>query len=291
MSLYTAPAHLDPFDVETIRLANPAFDGFMNQQEILAMAADARRMPARQAQYENLVLNRRIEANDPFVSLSAWSACNTPPAPLDGLQVYGGLDLSSSTDLTALVLIGRHEGRWHVHPTFWLPSEGLREKAAADHVPYDLWHREGHLETSPGKTVSYEHVAEHLRALFDRYDMQKIGFDRWNMSHLRPWLLKAGFDDAMIEQHFVPFGQGVQSMSPALRDLEQILIEGELAHGSHPVLSMCVANTVITRDDAGNRKPSKRKSTGRIDGLVALAMAVGVAPLQEPVFDVRSLIG
>jgi phage terminase large subunit-like protein len=111
------------------------------------------------------------------------------------------------------------------------------------------------------------------------------------MKHLRPWLLRAGFNEQMIEEHFVEFGQGMASMSPALRDLEQVLLEGELAHGGHPVLSMCVAHTVITLDDAGNRKPSKRKSTGRIDGLVALAMAIGVAPLQVPEIDVRAMIG
>jgi phage terminase large subunit-like protein len=168
---------------------------------------------------------------------------------------------------------------------------GPTEKAAADHVPYDLWHSQGHLQATPGRTVSYEYVARHLRGLFQRYNIQKIGFDRWNMKHLRPWLLRAGFHEQMIEEHFVEFGQGVASMSPALRDLEQVLLEGELAHGGHPVLSMCVAHTVITLDDAGNRKPSKRKSTGRIDGLVALAMAVGVAPLQVPAIDVRSMIG
>jgi len=212
-------------------------------------------------------------------------------APLEGIEVYGGLDLSATMDLTALVLIGWRNGKWHVHPTFWLPSEGLSEKAAADHVPYDLWHSQGHLQVTPGRTVSYEYVAHHLRGQFQRYNIHKIGFDRWNMKHLRPWLLRAGFNEQMIEEHFVEFGQGMASMSPALRDLEQVLLEGELAHGGHPVLSMCVAHTVITLDDAGNRKPSKRKSTGRIDGLVALAMAIGVAPLQVPEIDVRAMIG
>jgi phage terminase large subunit-like protein len=291
VSLHTAPPELDPFSEETIRLANPAFDGFMNQREILAMAAAAKRMPARESEYRNLILNQRVTADDPFISPSIWAACATPVAPLDGLQVYAGLDLSSSNDLTALVLIAQHAGKWHVHPTFWLPLEGLVEKAAADRVPYDLWYSQGFLQASPGKTVSYEYVAHHLRGLFHHYNIQKIGFDRWNMKHLRPWLLRAGINEQMIEQHFVEFGQGMASMSPALRDLEQILLEGELAHGGHPVLSMCVANTVIVLDDAGNRKPSKRKSTGRIDGLVALAMAVGVAPLQEPVWDVRGMIG
>jgi phage terminase large subunit-like protein len=291
VSLHTAPIELDPFSEETVRIANPAFDGFMNCSEVLAMAAAAKRMPARESEYRNLVLNQRVEANNPFISTSVWSACATPVAPLDGVQVYGGLDLSSTADLTALVLIGSHDGKWHIHPTFWLPLEGLSEKSTADRVPYDLWYSQGHLQATPGKTVSYEFVAHHLRELFQQLNIEKIGFDRWNMKHLRPWLLRAGFSEQMIEDHFVEFGQGMASMSPALRDLEQVLLEGELAHAGHPVLSMCIANTTVVLDDAGNRKPSKRKSTGRIDGLVALAMAIGVAPLQEPVIDIASMIG
>ena len=144
---------------------------------------------------------------------------------------------------------------------------------------------------TPGKTVSYEFVAHHLRGLFQRYNVQKIAFDRWNMRHLLPWLLRAGFSEQFVKDHFVEFGQGVASMSPALRDLEQVLLEGELAHGDHPVLSMCVSNTVIALDDAGNRKPSKKRSVGHIDGLVALTMAIGVAPLQAKTIDIEAMIG
>ena len=175
MKLYSAPTDLDPFDKATIRLANPAFDAFMNQREVLAMAADAKRMPAREAEYKNLVLNQRVEVNNPFISRGVWDACDTPVAPLEGIEVYGGLDLSATMDLTALVLIGWRNGKWHVHPTFWLPSEGLSEKAAADHVPYDLWHSQGHLQVTPGRTVSYEYVAHHLRGQFQRYNIHKIG--------------------------------------------------------------------------------------------------------------------
>ena len=139
--------------------------------------------------------------------------------------------------------------------------------------------------------VSYEFVAHYLRQVFQRYNAQKFAFDRWNFRHLPPWLLRAGFSEQLIKERFVEFGQGVASMSPALRDLEQVLLEGNLAHGGHPVLSMCVSHTVITLDDAGNRKPSKRKSTAKIDGLVALAMAIGVASLQAKPIDIEALIG
>jgi phage terminase large subunit-like protein len=136
-----------------------------------------------------------------------------------------------------------------------------------------------------------EHVAQYLRSAFDRYDIRKLAFDRWNMRHLIPWLERAGFTEALIKERFVEFGQGYASMSPALRDLEQALLEGEIAHGGHPVLQMCANLAVVITDATGNRKLDKEKSIGRIDGLVALAMAMGVAPLRAKPIDVEALIG
>jgi phage terminase large subunit-like protein len=290
VSLYTAPPSLDPFSEDAIRAANPAFGSFLNAREVLQMAADAKRMPARQRAYENLVLNRRVQVVTAFVPPSVWDGCGGPPSSLEGLQVYGGLDLSAVSDLTALVLIGWRNSKWNVNATFWLPGDGLAEKAAQDHAPYDLWHAQGYLQLSPGKTVSYEFVAHELRRLFKLYNIEKLGFDRWNFRHLRPWLVRAGFPEQMIKDRFVEFGQGMQSMSPALRDLEQILLDGQLVHGSNPLLNLSVAHAVVVTDDAGNRKPSKRKSTSRIDGLVALLMAIGVAPLQAKAIDIEALI-
>ena len=146
LSLHTAPTDLDPFDEATIRLANPAFGTFLNAREVLAMAQDAKRMPAREAEYRNLILNQRIDVSTPFISRAVWKGCGGPVGSLEGVPVYGGLDLSEVSDLTALVLIGWRDGKWRVQPTFWLPSEGLAEKAMADRVPYDLWRAQGHLQ-------------------------------------------------------------------------------------------------------------------------------------------------
>jgi len=289
--LYTAPVELDPFDPDVIALANPSLGEFLSVKEVLAQAADAKRMPARTSEFRNLILNQRVEVANPFCAPDVWNACREDVRQLAGVDVYAGLDLSEVQDLTALVLIGNVDGKWQVHPTFWLPAEGLEQKAQVDRIPYDLWVEQGHLQTTPGRTVAYEYVAHHLRELFNRYRIKKLAFDRWNMRHLIPWLNQAGFTEAFIKEHFVEFGQGYQSMSPALRELSQILLDGALCHGDHPVLKSCVMNTVILRDDAGNKKPSKRKSTGRIDGLVALAMAVGVAPLRPPKIDIEALIG
>ena len=242
-------------------------------------------MPSREAQYRNLVLNQRVEASNPFVSRSIWQLCGTEPATdFEGLSVYAGLDLAEVNDLAALVLVVPDGGIWHVKPTFWLPAHGLRDKSAADRVPYDLWNAQGFLETTPGRTVEYEFIAHHLRAVCDAIDVRKIAFDRWGFRHLRPWLLEAGFEERDLEGDdaiFEEFGQGFQSMSPALRDLEAAILNERLAHGNHPVLSMCAANAVVQSDPAGNRKLTKTKSHGRIDGMVALAMATSVAVRYE----------
>ena len=196
------------------------------------------------------------------------------PAVLDDQSLYGGLDLSSVADLTALVFTTTEGDVW---PTFWLPEDGLAEKSRVDKVPYDLWAQQGWLETTPGAAIQYEFIAQHLRTVFDRYNVIAIAFDRHAMKHLKPWLEKAGFSDEELER-FIDFGQGFVSMGPAVRELEARLLGKKLKHGNHPVLEMCAKNAVTTKDAADNRKFVKDKATGRIDGIVALAMAVGVMP-------------
>lgn len=290
-SLYSAPKEDDPFDPETIRKANPAFGDFLNAKEVMAMAQDAKRMPAREAEYRNLVLNQRVEMYKSFVSHSAWKACGARVGDLHGVPLYGGLDLSSVSDLTALILIGQIGRIWNVQPTFWLPGDGLAEKSQKDRVPYNLWHEQGFLQTTPGKSVSYEFVAEFLYKMFSEYDIRKLAFDDWGMVHLQPWLIKAGFSEALIEERFHKFRQGGKTMAPALRDLEAAISEQEIAHGNHPVLAMCAACAVVEGKDNSLRRLSKNKSTGRIDGMVALSMAVGVAPLQGKKIDIEAMIG
>lgn len=289
--LYEAPKDADPWEESTWRAANPHYDLFMNKDEVRRQAEEARRMPSREAAFRNLILNQRVEANNPFVTASVWDACGGDVREdWEGLSVYAGLDLSEVKDLTALVLVARDGDLMHVKPTFWLPEEGIYERARGDRVPYDLWAQQGYLMTTPGRSITYEHIAEHLRAVFDKYNIEKLAFDRWNMRHLHPWLIQAGFTDEEIEAKFVPFGQGYASMSPALRDLESVLLDSRLRHGKHPVLTMCAANSVVKGDEAGNRKLDKRKSTGRIDGMVALTMAVGVMPDDSEPVNVPSLL-
>jgi phage terminase large subunit-like protein len=250
----------------------------MNKEEVFRQAADAKRMPSREASYRNLILNQRIEARNPFISREVWKENGKTPRPLeDGDEVYGGLDLSSVSDLTALVLMNDRDGAWDVHPTFWLPEDGLAEKSRNDRVPYDMWAESGLLQTTPGASIEYEFVAAYLRDVFDRYYVRAIAFDRYNIKFLKPWLEKAGFSDSEMER-FIEFGQGYISMSPAIREFESLLLSRKLRHGNHPVLTMCVNNATVITDPAENRKFVKAKAIGRIDGAVALAMAIGVRP-------------
>jgi phage terminase large subunit-like protein len=277
--MYTADPAIDPFSDEAIRQANPAFDEFMNQDEVRAMAQSAKRMPASEAAYRNLVLNQRIEAVSPFVSQIVWEENGADPSSLNGSDVYGGLDLSSVNDLTALVLIA-DDGS--VHPFCWMPEEGLEEKGRVDKVQYDLWAKQGYLLTTPGRAISYDYVARFLVGIFDRCNVKAIAFDRAYMRFLRPCLERAGITEEQMAK-FVEHGQGFIGMTPAIRELEQRLLEKRLKHGNHPVLRMCAANASVVVDDAGSRKFTKKKSTGRIDAMVSLAMACGAGPLAGPV--------
>jgi phage terminase large subunit-like protein len=273
--IYQVPIDADVFDPKVVAAAQPNWH-LMNHEEVYKMMRDAQRMPSKEATYRNLVCNQRVEAKNPFVTRSVWQENGGEMKIEDGEPVYAGLDLSSTSDLTALILAGNSGA---IECKFWLPEEGLAEKSRNDRVPYDIWHREGYLETTPGRSIEYEYVAYALREVFDTYNIRQVAFDRYNMKFLLPWLERAGFSDEELER-FVEFGQGFISMSPAIRELESRLLQKQLRHGNHPVLSMCAANATTVNDPAGNRKFVKSKTTGRIDGMVALAMAIGVMPNQ-----------
>jgi phage terminase large subunit-like protein len=276
--VYSAPEDCALDDRKAWAAANPALGTFRSIADVEKEAKKAIALAATEPEFRNLILNQRVEALSPFVSKSVWDANGAPAGNGEGLKVYGGLDLSSVHDLTAFVAVDETGG---VHPTFWLPAEGLVEKGRKEKVPYDLWQRQGFLNTSPGKAIEFEHVAEFLRGFFDRHKVQAIGFDRALMNFLTPWLVKAGFTEAELAK-FVPFGQGTLSMTPALRELEVKLLNAQLRHGGHPILNMCRHNARVV-GESGARKFDKIKSRGRIDGMTALANAVGVMPSVPPV--------
>jgi phage terminase large subunit-like protein len=273
--LWTADEALDPFSEEAIRAANPAFDHFMNQTEVLNQAHSAKRMPSSESGYRNLVLNQRVNRNDPFVSKQVWDLNSEPPRDEDFEGgVVLGLDLSERNDLTALVMTGRgSDGQTSVRCFFYAPRDGLEDRAHKDRVPYDLWAEQGFLTATPGATVDYEFVAMTLKDLSEQYDIESVKFDRWRMKYLKKELARVfECDEEEIPITLEDHGQGFVSMAPALDAFEADLLNGRLRHGNNPVLNWNAANAVIVRDAAGNRKFNKAKATGRIDGMVALAM-------------------
>jgi phage terminase large subunit-like protein len=271
--VYAAEPGAGLLDEGAWRAANPALGLFRSYDDLKEQAAQADRMPSAENTFRNLCLNQRVSTVSPFVSRTVWEDNGTEPVPLDNMvPVYAGLDLSARTDLTALVLIQRVDEVWQIHPYFWTPGDGIADRAKRDRVPYDVWNRQGFLFTTPGKTVDYEYVAVQMAEILGSLTVECIAYDRWRMDVLKKELEKVG-----IVLPLVPFGQGYKDMSPAIDALESALLNKKTAHGMHPALTMCAANAIITKDPAGNRKLDKHKATGRIDGMVALAMAMGVS--------------
>lgn len=287
--LDTAPNELDPFDEATIRLANPAYGDFLNEKEVHSQAESARRMPAREAAYRNLVLNQRVNMHSPFLARAVWDACSgeADEEVFRTKPVYAGLDLSARNDLTAFVMVACDDaGVWHVKPEFWSPEVGISDRAHRDRAPYDLWARDGYLHTTPGASVDFEYVAQRLAEIGSEMDLRAVAFDRWRMDYLVASMKAVGIEYTVLQKiemealpsglALVKHGQGFMDMPPALDGLEAELLNKRIRHGGHPVLNWCTANAVAERNAAGDRKLEKSKSTGRIDGLVALCMAMRV---------------
>ncbi|MGV0820819.1 terminase large subunit [Martelella sp. AMO21009] len=279
LTLYTAPADADPFDPDTWALANPALDDFRSLEDVQRQASQARLVPSKESAFRNLILNQRVSAVARFIHKAEWDRCNAAPdlAALKGRECYGGLDLSGARDLTAFVLVFPGETGFDVLCRFFMPEANIAERSNEDRVPYDLWARQGHITLIPGATIDPSFVAQSMIEAASEYDLKAVAYDRWRIEDLKRELALFG---ATIPLE--PFGQGYRDMSPAVDTLERHVAEKMLAHGGNPVLNMCAANAVITRDAAGSRKLDKDKATGRIDGLVALAMALQVSGRHEP---------
>ena len=273
--VYAAPEGCELLDEAAWKAANPALGLFRSEKDLAEQMKQAQRMPSMENTARNLLLNQRVSTESPFISPDVWKACSGPVGTPEG-PVFAGLDLSARTDLTALVLIWRMGDVWHVQPHFWTPEKGLQDRAKRDRCPYDVWERQGYLRTTPGASIDYSFVARDMAEILGELDVQGIAFDRWRIDLLQRELDAIGLHLPLIE-----WGQGFKDMAPALDALEAELLNGRVAHGNHPVLTMCAANAVVTKDPAGSRKLDKARATGRIDGMQALAMAMGLGARSE----------
>ena len=274
--LYAAPEGCELLDYEAWKAANPALGIFRSLDDLREQMTQAQRMPSMENTARNLLLNQRVSTESPFVSPDVWKSCAGQVQPFYDAPVFCGLDLSARTDLTALVIVGQVDGVWHVVPHFWTPEQGLIDRARRDRAPYDVWHQQGFLHTTPGATVDYEFVAQEIAEILSELTVEAVAYDRWRIELLRKELDKIGADLPLVD-----WGQGYRDMAPALDALEAELLNGRIAHGAHPVLTMCAANATVTKDPTGARKLDKSRATGRIDGMQALAMAMGVAARSE----------
>ena len=294
--LYAVPDDCeDIFNEKVWKLANPALGDFRSLEDMRAIATKAQRMPAEEPKFRNLFLNQRISPDAALISRAEWFACVGDATIADGEEVYLGLDLSSVNDLTALVMVSANGGS-RVQPFFWKPDDLLAEHSARDfgtgHRRYVEWAEAGHLFVSPGKTVDKEVVARFIAELSTRFRILGVAYDRWRIDDLIKEFDRIGFVTQKGEGDglkLIDWGQGFKDMSPAIDAFEQAVMDRKLVHGSSPVLNWNVGNAVPAKPDAaGNRKLDKQKSRFRIDGAVALTMALGLKSKERAV-EVNSI--
>jgi phage terminase large subunit-like protein len=268
--LYEAGPDDDWTSEATWRKCNPALGDFRSLKDMRILCDRAKEIPAQENNFRRLYLNQWTEQASRWIPMAAWEACRQPVdrAALRGRRCYVGMDLSATTDLTALVAVFPDAEGFDVLAQCFVPAERIRERARRDKVPYDQWAREGWLPPMPGPTVDYEVVRQALRAWCAEFDVQMVAFDPWNATDLVSRLEK---QDGLV---CVPMRQGFGALSAPTKSLEKAILARQLRHDGHPVLRWCVSNVAVESDPAGNLKPSKVVSTERIDAVVALIMAV-----------------
>ena len=291
--IYGAGQEEDWTDPKVWKKANPSLGETIGMDKVKAACDSARQNPGEENSFRQLRLNQWVKQAVRWMPMEKWDACAFPvnPEDLEGRVCYGGLDLSSTSDLTAFVLVfppEEDEEPYYILPFFWLPEETLPIRVNRDHVPYDVWERQGYIQTTEGNVVHYGYIEKYIERLGEKYNIREIAFDRWGAVQMVQNLEGMGFT-------VVPMGQGFASMSPPTKELMKLTLEKKLAHGGHPVLRWNMDNIFIRTDPAGNIKADKAKSTEKIDGAVATIMALDRAircgnDTSESVYDSRGLL-
>jgi len=269
------------------RMANPNLGVSVSKEHLAAECQKAREVPARENTFRRLHLNVKTQQETRWLPLERWDACegDVDPDELVGQECFGGLDLSSTRDLSAFDLYFPKTNAvlaWH-----WVPADNAPLRERRDRVPYMTWSRQGLVTLTPGNVVDYDRIRADVCQIAQRYAIREIAVDRWNSEHLQQLLAAEGLT-------IVPFGQGFASMSAPTKALEKLVVGGQLAHGGNPMLRWQAANVTVELDSAENIKPSKKRSAERIDGIVALVMAIGRAIVQpeirKSVYEDRGLM-
>lgn len=272
--------------------ANPSLGITIGIDKVRMAYAKALETPADENQFRQLRLNEWVKQSTRWMRMDRWDECDGEAdlEKLKGRPCYAGLDLSSTSDLTAFVLVfpseEEDEEHFTVVPFFWVPKETLDLRVRRDHVPYDNWAGQGYIFTTEGDVVDYESIASFIIKLGEEYNIREIAYDRWNASMFIQRLEYEGFT-------MIPFGQGFRDMSPPTKELMRLVLEHKISHGGHPVLRWNMDNATVRIDPAGNQKLDKERSTEKIDGAIAMIMGLDRAMKHNDntsVYDTRGMI-
>ena len=270
--IYGADESEDWTDPKVWRKANPSLGITVGIDKVRAACESARQNPGEENAFRQLRLNQWVKQAVRWMPMEKWDACAfaVNEDDLEGRVCYGGLDLSSTTDITAFVLVfppTDEDDRYVVLPYFWIPEDSMDLRVRRDHVPYEVWERQGYLMTTEGNVIHYGYIEKYIERLGEKFNIREIAFDRWGAIQMVQNLEGMGFT-------VVPFGQGFKDMSPPTKELMKLVLEKRIAHGGHPVLRWMMDNIYIRTDPAGNIKADKERSTEKIDGAVATIMAL-----------------
>ena len=270
--IYGADESDDWTDQKVWKKANPSLGITVGIDKVQAACESAKQNPSEENSFRQLRLNQWVKQAVRWMPMDKWDKCAfaVNEDDLRGRVCYGGLDLSSTTDITAFVLVFPpldEEDKYVILPYFWIPEDTLDLRVKRDHVPYDVWERQGYLQTTEGNVIHYGYIEKFIEKLCERFNIREIAFDRWGAVQMVQNLEGMGFT-------VVPFGQGFKDMSPPTKELMKLTLEQRIAHGGHPVLRWNMDNIFVRTDPAGNIKADKEKSTEKIDGAIATIMAL-----------------
>ncbi len=268
--IYAAPDDCDPWDEKLWFDCNPALDDFRSLEEMRIFAEQAKKIPAKESVFKNLYLNMRVDPVAKWISSNDFEACIDEMPDLSGRECYAGLDLSSTQDLSALSLcfapLEENEPFYTLHYA-WCPLNAIKTRSKADRVPYDLWHKQGHIEATPGSVVDYSYILKRIEAISKQFLLKGILFDRWGATKIIKDL-----EDMNLT--VIEFGQGFASMSPPSKEMEKLILARKIVFPDNPALKWCFSNVIAETDAAGNVKPSKKLSREKIDMVVSTIMAL-----------------
>ena len=284
-AVFAAADDCDPWDEKTWFACNPALNDFRSLEEMREFAKKAQKMPQMESVFKNLYLNMRVSTEDKFITTDAFNACVGALPDLSGRKVWAGLDLAAVSDTTALILCTEPEADepYFIIPFCWCPSKAIKDRSKNDRVLYDVWERQGFIESTPGSVIHYQSVLDKIGWIKSNFDLQGICFDRWGSQ-------KIIHDIEEMDIEVLEFGQGYASMAAPVKELEKLILEQGICFPDNDLLRWQFSNIVCEEDAAGNKKFSKNKAAEKIDLPIACVMALDAA-IRNRVEPVAAAIG